>query len=59
MVATVAETGRKGMMLGGIPLRPVDSYIHFRLFSTGISTESFLGKNSIDRYASVDSVICR
>lgn len=42
----LAEIGRKGTMLEGVPLRPVDSYIHFRLFSTGISTESFLGKKT-------------
>lgn len=53
------EIGSKGNMLEGVPLGPVDSYIHSALFSTGISIESFLGENSIDRYASVASVICR
>lgn len=53
------EIDSEGKMLGGVPLGPVDSYIHSGLFSTGISIESFLGKYSADRYASVASVICR
>lgn len=35
--------------LGGVPQRTVDSYIHPGLFSSG----------TIDRYASVNSVVCR
>lgn len=53
------EIDSEGKMLEGLPLGPVDSYIHSGLFSTGISIESFLGRYSVDRYASVASVICR
>lgn len=49
----------EGKMLEGVPLGPVDSYIHSWLSSAGISIESFLGKYTVDRYASVTSVVCR
>lgn len=53
------EIDSDGEMLEGAPLGPVDSYIHSGLFSAGFSTESFLRSSSVDRHASVASVICR
>ena len=53
------EIDSEGKILEGFPLGSLDSYIHSGLFSTALPIERFLGKDTVDRYASVASVICR